>query len=663
VTGVLDALNQQYQFAYDALGRQTQITRAGVSMTYVYDEVGNRTQRTDYNGVVTNYGYDNLNRLTTVVYPTRTVTYGYDPLNNLTRATNENGTVYISYDNRYRVSSFSDPFFYGISYNYDTAGNRTKLKLNGATYATYTYDAVNRLTSLKDSSNLNFVSSYDAANRLTSRSAPNGVTSSYGYDDLDRLTSLMHTAGATTLSGNLYTYNNANTISSWTTASDQRSYSYDSVNRLTGTSNSEMPTESYSYDAVGNRTASHLSASYAYQPFNKLASTASATYAYDNNGNLNSKTDVSGTTTFTYDEENHLKQVALPTGLTLNYKYDGLGRRIQRTTSAGSNERYVYDRADVLLDLNADWSVATTYLNDPRIDGHIRQTNSATGASYFLTDHLGSIAGVTDSSGNLLEQITYDSFGNSAGSARTRYGYTGRDRDSDTGMLYYRARFYDPQIGRFIGEDPIGFAAGLNMYEYVGSNPLLKTDPWGFYPEDPPRAKNATPEQQARFDAAYKEMQKRLESCDCANLFGGDKKAKKLLSGTGFEMVPGSEGAETRGGVIRIDNRGPFMAQNGVAPTSRLPNPIPSWLPLRDNTILITFGPTDILRFINLGDVQASAFILLHELGHRAKIYGKYDIDDGDPIAQGMNSEKIRKACFPEIEPQPFNVDKMKPPS
>src|SRR5260370_26017605 len=99
-------------------------------------------------------------------YPERTVTYGYDSLNNLTRATNENGTIYIGYDNRYRVSSFSDPFFYGISYSYDTAGNRTKLKLNGATYATYTHDAVNPFTSLKNSANLNFAYSYDPANRL-----------------------------------------------------------------------------------------------------------------------------------------------------------------------------------------------------------------------------------------------------------------------------------------------------------------------------------------------------------------------------------------------------------------------------------------------------------------------------------------------------------------
>ena len=482
VTGVLDALNQQYQFAYDALGRQTQITRGGVSMSYAYDAVGNRTQRTDYNGVITSYAYDNLNRLIMIVYPTRTVTYGYDPLNNLTRAANENGTLYIAYDNRYRVSSFSDPFFYGVSYNYDVVGNRTKLKLNGATYATYTYDAVNRLTSLKDGANLNFAYSYDPADRLTSRSAPNGVTSSYGYDDLDRLTSLMHTRGAMTLSGNLYTYNNANHISSWTTQSAQRSYTYDTVDRLTGVSNFEMPTENYSYDAVGNRTSSHLSASYGYQPFNRLSSTANATYSYDNNGNLVAKTDSLGAWTFGYDEENRLTQVSKPSGPTVNYKYDGLGRRIQRTTSAGANERYVYDGHEVLIDLNADWSVATSYLSNLGIDNHLRQTSSAMGVSYLLTDHLGSTAALTDAGGNLVEQESYDSFGDSGGSARTRYGYTGRERDPDTGMLYYRARFYDPQLGRFVGEDPIGFNAGqMNFFAYVGNNPTNSVDPSGLW--------------------------------------------------------------------------------------------------------------------------------------------------------------------------------------
>jgi len=253
------------------------------------------------------------------------------------------------------------------------------------------------------------------------------------------------------------------------------------VDRLTGVSNFEMPAENYSYDGVGNRTASHLSASYSYQPFNKLTSTANAGYVYDNNGNLISKTDGSGTTTFSYDEENRLKQVTLPVGLTVSYAYDGLGRRIQRTTSAGGNARYIYDGHDALIDLNADWSVATTYFNDLGIDNHLRQTSASTGVSYFLTDHLGSTSALTNASGSFSETISYDSFGNSTGSARTRYGYTGRERDPDTGLLFYRARWYDPQVGRFTSDDPAGFRGGSNWYGYVTNNVVNSIDPLGLW--------------------------------------------------------------------------------------------------------------------------------------------------------------------------------------
>ncbi|MGA9994773.1 MAG: RHS repeat-associated core domain-containing protein, partial [Pyrinomonadaceae bacterium] len=141
--------------------------------------------------------------------------------------------------------------------------------------------------------------------------------------------------------------------------------------------------------------------------------------------------------------------------------------------------RYIYDGQDVLLDLNASGSIQTSYLNDLGLDNHLRQTSATTGVSYFLSDHLGSTSGLTDSSGNLVEQVAYDSFGNSTGSTRTRYGYTGRERDPDTALLYNRARFYDPQAGRFISEDPLGLAGGLNKYAYLDNRPMLDVDPFG----------------------------------------------------------------------------------------------------------------------------------------------------------------------------------------
>jgi len=315
-------------------------------------------------------------------------------------------------------------------------------------------------------------------NRLTSRSAPNGVTANFTYDGLDRLFELAHTKPPATLAIHQYAYNNANNISSWLGSSGNRSFNYDNADRLT-TVLKMGSNESYGYDAVGNRTTSHLSPSYSYQPFNRLTSTTAATYTYDNNGNMLSKTDAAGTRTCSWDSENRLKQVTLPGGLTVSYKYDALNRRIQRTTSAGADERFVYDGQDVLLDLNSSLAVVTSYINRLGIDDHLRQTSTTTGVSYFLTDHLSTTTAVTDSSGNVVETLSYDSFGNNSGSTRTRYTYTGRERDSDTSLLYYRARFYDPQLGRFISEDPISLEGGINFYTYVQNDPLNFLDPIG----------------------------------------------------------------------------------------------------------------------------------------------------------------------------------------
>lgn len=225
--------------------------------------------------------------------------------------------------------------------------------------------------------------------------------------------------------------------------------------------------ESFAYDGVGNRTSSHLSAIYNYQPFNRLTNTSSATYSHDNNGNLTSKTDGTGTTQFAWDFENRLKQVTLPNGKVVTYKYDALGRRIERSATiapplpATTVTRFIYDGQDVIRDTDGNGVTTANYLNGPGIDNKLRQSVGVA-ALYFVQDHLGSTRALTDGNGNVVEQQQYDSFGNSPGSNLTRYGYTGRERDPDTGLSYYRARWYEPQTGRFISEDPMGLAAGPN---------------------------------------------------------------------------------------------------------------------------------------------------------------------------------------------------------
>ena len=485
VTAVVDALGQRYTFDYDVLSRVISATRAGLAMSFAYDAVGNRTQRTDFNNLPTSYAYDALNRLTNITYPdASTVTYAYDKLSQMISAANINGTVSFVYDSLGRATSTTDVFGQVLNYTYDANDRRTKLSFGATTNATYIYDVVNRLTKITDSANLAVSYVYDVTSKLTSKTLPNGVAATYTYDGLDRLTRLKDAKGNTVIADNQYSYNNAGDITQNIDRSGTHAYDYDAVDRLISATYTGTPNESYAYEGVGNRTSSHRSATYGYQPFNRLVNTATASYIYNNNGNMISKSDASGTTQFAWDFENRLTQVVTPASGSVTYKYDALGRRIQRTPSSGISTNFIYDDQDVVKDINSD-GTTVEYLNGPGVDNKIRQKGSSTSTTYYFSqDHLGSTTALTGTTGKLVERITYDGYGNSAGSTRTRYGYTGRERDQLMGLLYYRARFYDPQLGRFMSEDPIGFGGGVNSFAYVSNNPQNKTDPLGLYDID-----------------------------------------------------------------------------------------------------------------------------------------------------------------------------------
>ena len=243
-----------------------------------------------------------------------------------------------------------------------------------------------------------------------------------------------------------------------------------------------------SENVVGNRISSHRSSSYSFSPFNKIASTQTATYGGDANGNMVQKSEGKEFWRYDWDYENRLTQ-ASTRKQTVRYAYDALGRRVRRNL-AGSREntKYTYDGLDVVMDDNA--GTQTKYLNGVGIDNKLRSTNGAN-VSYFLADHLGSTNGLTNSSGSLTASNSYDSFGNPTNPAfSSRYQFTGREFDSFSGLQFSRARFYDPQIGRFISEDPIGFGGGdVNLYGYVWNNPQNWFDPFGLdgfkLPESP----------------------------------------------------------------------------------------------------------------------------------------------------------------------------------
>ena len=485
---VKDALNQVYQFDYDPLGRMTSQIRAAATMNYEYDAVGNRTKRTDYAGRITDYTYDNLNRLTKTLYnddpsnpaPKLQSTYGYDEISRLVSAVNEVGTVSFNYDNRNRTISTTDVFGHIVAYEYQLTStvNQTRLKLDGALYSAYNFDDADRLSNIVNSEDSTTTAyGYDDEDKLTSRTLPNGITTTYEYDNIDRLKRLKDVSSTATLFDRQYGYDTASQISSINEPTNSRSFGYDPVNRLKTVTASNNQNESYNYDGVGNRTSSHLSNAYGYQANNKLTSTQTGDYSYDANGNMLSKSDVSGHWIYGFDNENRMT-TARKQNKTVRYEYDALGRRVSRRGKyVGESAKYTYDGQDVILDDTSDGIVK--YQNGLGIDNKL-SAKKGTNTSYFLSDHLGSTNGLADASGNLTSSASYDSFGNATGNLSTRYQFTGREKDEFTGLQYSRARNYDSKLGRFTSADPIGFGGGdVNLYGYVWNNPQQFTDPMG----------------------------------------------------------------------------------------------------------------------------------------------------------------------------------------
>ena len=270
-----------------------------------------------------------------------------------------------------------------------------------------------------------------------------------------------------------------------------RTFTYDLVDRLKTVTSSDNQNESYSYDHVGNRTSSHLSTAYGYQTgqFNQLTSTATATYGYDPNGNTASKSEGSDLWRYTWDHENRLTRAATRKQ-AVRYKYDALGRRVQRIVGFGKeNTKFIYDGEDALVDDNG--GTLTKYQNGLGIDNKLRVQTGGT-VNYFLSDHLGSTNGLADATGAVTASTSYDSFGNATNANfPSRYQFTGRENDSLTSMYYYRARFFDTNLGRFVSEDPIKFRGGINWYAYVGNNPLFYVDPLGLCPPNDKACSNS----------------------------------------------------------------------------------------------------------------------------------------------------------------------------
>ena len=452
----------EVSFDYDGEGLLSQVSFPSVTNTYAYYD--NRLLKTAENeeGVVSNQ-YDAVSRLgmSVSVVPSGTVSYLYCPAGQVAKVTSVAGVISNAYDAAARVAQISSPEG-EFSHTYNPSNGWLALMIGGV-FAGYSYDVVDRLTG------------------IIWRDASNSVLHSFehGYDDGDMITNVAFANGRSV------------------------AYTYDSLYRLTGerqydATNALLSSVAYQYDLAGNRTAAVVDGvtnAYTLGAGNRLASWGPNSWAaYDAAGNTTSLYyNASRKLDLQWNDRYQVSAVLTNGTVAETYGYDALGRRVW--VSEGELTNYlVYDGVHVIAEVDAGGVLLKSYTWGPGIDNLLAftdYTGGETNTYYALTDNLGTVHGLAGESGDVIESYRFDAWGRVLGvydgngalidgsAVGNNYLWQGRWHCWDTGLYYFRARWYDPITGRWLSKDPIGIAGGLNQYEFCGNNPVNFRDPLG----------------------------------------------------------------------------------------------------------------------------------------------------------------------------------------
>jgi RHS repeat-associated protein len=447
LTSLTDAVGSTTSFAYNQRGLLTSITDPLQKVTsFTYDVNGRPASRTDRNRTLLTYANTPTGKLESITYPDQTqTTYFYDNLDRLTQMSDSIGTSYFGYDADGRITSFTDADNFTFSYLYDAAGNLLQITYPDGSLVTYAYDAANRLLSVTDWLGGQATYAYDQAGRLASFTQFNGIETIYSYDAASRLTGIASNVASYqfTLDGN------GNRIGS---AENQP---------LTATPATGGSTV-FAYNAQKNRLLSAGALSYTYDYEGQLATAGNTGLVFDYNHRL---VGIGTDTQFSYDGRGN-RLIATRSGVTTRYIYDPWGNLMADADSNGVTHKYIYGKGLLAI-----------------------ATPSARYCYHF--NGTGSTVAITDMSQAVVNSYAYDPFGQILGQQEAitqpfkfvgQYGVMAEPN----GLYYMRARYYDPSVGRFISEDPLGFGGGdVNLFAYARNNPVSRIDPFGLKPGDP----------------------------------------------------------------------------------------------------------------------------------------------------------------------------------
>jgi RHS repeat-associated protein len=519
-------------FTYDAGGRlATRVDRKSVTTTYAYDELNRLTGKTYSDGTTpaVSYTYTTAGQLSTAANGTDTLTWTYDLSGQLTseQSTKNSSTVAYTYDlggNRLSLSLDGQVFVTyayddasrlttitrgsnSFTFGYDNANRRTSLGYPNGVNTTYSYDTLSRLTNLTAVKTGNTITSsvytYDAAGNRLSKTHPD-YAESYVYDALYRLKEV----NRTTLTKHwIYSYDAVGNRLSEQVDNSVSTYAYNEKNQLLSTTGGgllrfrgtlnepgtvtvngqaaqmlagntfeayvNVPTVPTTVPVVATDTSGNATT----KNYQVTGAGSAATYSYDANGNLIQKVEGTDTWTYEWNAEHQLKRVLKNAVEQARFAYDPMRRRVEKV-AGGVTTGYTYDRGNVLRHIAGGTTLR--YVHGSAVDESLA-SDDGSALSHFHADALGSVTRTTDAAGAVLLTRRYDAWGQvETGATTSGYAFTGRDWDSEINLHYYRARYYDPRIGRFVSEDPMQFDGdSTDFYAYAKNNPVRWRDPSG----------------------------------------------------------------------------------------------------------------------------------------------------------------------------------------